>query len=90
MTIDEFNKQVNEQIQRKVLRAQRKEMLNELQQELDDAQKVLDALCAAEIEIDRQTNNDGYKSVAGQIAAFKAITAQANVFAIQKQMKWWQ
>lgn len=87
MTLDEFNQLVNAEIQHEIQRAQRKAMLDALQEQLDDAQRALDALVAAEIEIDRLTNVDGYKSIDGQIAAFKAITAQANVLHLEKQMR---
>ena len=87
MTLDEFDRIVNEEIEHLMQRAQRKATLNALQEQLDDAQRALDALVAIEIEIDRRTNNDGYKSIDGQIAAFKAITAQANVLHLEKQMR---
>jgi hypothetical protein len=87
MTLDEFNHLVNAEIQHEMQRAQRKAMLSALQSELDDAQRALDALVAAEIETDRRTNTDGYKSIDGQIAAFKAITAQANVLHLEKQIR---
>lgn len=87
MTLDEFNHLVNAEIEHEMQRAQRKAMLDALQSELDDAQRALDALVAAEIETDRRTNNDGYKSIDGKIAAFKAITAQANVLHLEKQIR---
>ena len=87
MTLDEFDRIVNEEIEHLMQRAQRKAQLDALQSELDDAQRALDALVAIEIEIDRRNNNDGYKSIDGQIAAFKAITAQANVLHLEKQIR---
>jgi hypothetical protein len=87
MTLDEFKHLVNAEIQHEVERAQRKAMLDALQEQLDDAQRALDALVAVESEIDRLTNVDGYKSIDGQIAAFKAITAQANVLHLEKQIR---
>ena len=87
MTLDEFDRIVNEEIEHLMQRAQRKAQLDALQSELDDAQRALDALVAIETEIDRRTNNDGYKSIDGQIAAFKAITAQANVLHLEKQIR---
>jgi len=87
MTLDEFKHLVNAEIQHEVELAQRKAMLDALQEQLDDAQRALDALVAVESEIDRLTNVDGYKSIDGQIAAFKAITAQANVLHLEKQIR---
>lgn len=87
MTIDEFNKSVNADMQQQIQRAQIAAEIDELIAELEDAKIVLERLQQLSSEIDRKTSVLGMRSVAGQIAAMKAITAQANVLHLEKQIR---
>jgi hypothetical protein len=87
MTQEEFNALVNLDISIEILQAQRKALLDDLQEQLHEANKSLQNLRALVTETDRRTSVDGYRSVDGQIAAMRAITAQANVLHLEKLIR---
>jgi hypothetical protein len=87
MTIDEFNQLVNADIQEQIRLAQINAEIDQLLADLQDAKIALERLQEMSIEIDRNTSVLGMRSVAGQIAAMKAISAQANVLHLEKQIR---
>jgi GTP1/Obg family GTP-binding protein len=87
MTIDEFNNLVNADIQERIRLAQINEEIDQLLADLQDAKNALERLQEISLELDRTTSALGMRSVAGQIAAMKAITAQANVLRLEKQIR---
>ena len=87
MTQEEFAALVNLEVSIEIFQAQRKALIDDLHEQLHEAEKRLQNLRAIESETDRRTSVDGYRSVAGQIAAMRAITAQANVLHLEKLIR---
>jgi len=87
MTHEEFAALVNLEVQIEIFQAQRKALLDDLHEQLHEAEKRLKNCRAIEIETDRRTSVDGYRSVDGINAAMKTINAQADVLNLEKLIR---
>ena len=87
MTQEEFAALVNLEVSIEIFQAQRKALIDDLHEQLHEAEKRLQNLRAIESETDRRTSVDGYRSVEALNAAMKTITAQANVLHLEKLIR---